>query len=94
MRPGVNTQQQDHTALNANQLNTETFGQKLGRKNNNVNVQRGLDEPWEWYDKCQIRERNKGEQPAFCLSISFFYKFIPHPSITFFIQGYSLLIRT
>ncbi len=25
-------------------------------------VNRALNEPWEWYDKCARRERNKGKQ--------------------------------
>lgn len=60
MRPGVNTAQQDHTALNANQLNNPDNSTTTRRKAGSVKSQRGMDEPWEWYDKCQIRERNKG----------------------------------
>jgi len=39
----------------------ETQGQFQGRKNNGMaNTQRVYQEPFEWYDKCKLRKRNKG----------------------------------
>lgn len=60
IRPGRQTQTQDFQAKNRQQLDNENLSQKNGRKSNDVRDERGLNEPWEWYDKCQIRERNKG----------------------------------
>jgi len=60
IRPGTDTNTQNHNRLNGNQVNTETLNQKENRKSNNVQENRGLNEPWEWYDKCYNRERNKG----------------------------------
>ncbi|KAH9496348.1 Protein DD3-3 [Bulinus truncatus] len=51
LRNGVETTSQDYTKP------TKTnFGN--GRKINNV--ARGLHESWDWYNKCYLRERNKG----------------------------------
>lgn len=58
IRPGTSTGTQNYRGLNNNNVKTETFRQKEGRKN--VQTDRGVNEPWEWYDKCYNRERNKG----------------------------------
>lgn len=57
LRNGVETQKQDYSLP---QSLTETVSDKNNRKNNNVKSERGLQESWEWYDNCYIRERNKG----------------------------------
>lgn len=55
LRNGVQTQTQNY---NRPQSLTETKAQTSNRKN--VQAQRVIQEPWEWYDKCYVRERNKG----------------------------------
>ncbi|XP_067928510.1 protein DD3-3-like [Watersipora subatra] len=57
IRAGTSTQTQDY---NGPQGATENYNQKENRKNGNVKRDRGLNEPWEWYDSCYTRERNKG----------------------------------
>ncbi|KAK3102065.1 hypothetical protein FSP39_008504 [Pinctada imbricata] len=57
LRNGVTTQTPDH---NRAQSLTETEAQRNQRKNNNVKTNRALQESWDWYDKCYMRERNKG----------------------------------
>lgn len=37
-----------------------TKADKKTRKEANVNENRAIQEPWEWYDKCDKRQRNKG----------------------------------
>ncbi|XP_060076266.1 protein DD3-3-like [Ylistrum balloti] len=59
----------DDTLRNGAQTNTqeyqppnnldETMRQKNNRKNQNVKSSRVIQEPWEWYDYCYIRQRNK-----------------------------------
>jgi hypothetical protein len=54
-----------------NGVNSATNNYQQGRQNenenqanvrkNNIDRNRGLQEPWEFYDKCNRRERNKGE---------------------------------
>lgn len=58
VRDGLNTNTQDYTAINTN--DQETAAQIDARKQNNVKLDRGLQEPWQWYDSCYNRERNKG----------------------------------
>ncbi|EDV25347.1 uncharacterized protein TRIADDRAFT_55329 [Trichoplax adhaerens] len=61
LRNGANTLRQDYSPLNnARELRTETQQQKQNRKNGNVKSDRALQESWEWYDKCRIRQRNQG----------------------------------
>jgi len=55
--PGTNTATQNYQATN-NQ--NENLAAKENRKRNNLQANRGLNEPWEWYDKCNTRERNMG----------------------------------
>ena len=65
IRPGVQTNTQNY---NGPQNDNENYGGKEGRKNGQVDSNRGLQEPWEWYDKCYTRERNKGKcLLAYCL---------------------------
>ncbi|XP_072175305.1 protein DD3-3-like [Diadema setosum] len=57
IRNGENTNTQNHTPRNnAN----ENQNQAANRKNNNVQANRFLQEQWENYDACYIRERNAG----------------------------------
>ncbi|XP_059178656.1 protein DD3-3-like [Physella acuta] len=53
MRNGVTTNTQDFTKPTKTTLGSE-------RKTKDVKTDRGLHEPWDWYNKCYIRERNKG----------------------------------
>ncbi|KAK3607198.1 hypothetical protein CHS0354_008882 [Potamilus streckersoni] len=57
LRDGVATNTQDY--IRPGSL-AENEDQKLSRKTNSVKPDRGLQELWEWYDKCNLRERNKG----------------------------------
>lgn len=57
LRNGVTTQTPNHNRAQSLQENKATA---QNRKNNNVNTQRVLQESWDWYDKCYMRERNKG----------------------------------
>ncbi|XP_054752094.1 protein DD3-3-like [Lytechinus pictus] len=57
IRNGENTNTQNHQPRNnAN----ENQNQAANRKNNNVQANRFLQEQWEAYDACYIRERNAG----------------------------------
>jgi len=57
-RDGVNTERQEYTQpQNEAQLSPIT---DFDRKDNNVVLERGLHESWEWYDGCYRRERNRG----------------------------------
>lgn len=55
-----NGQKTDTQAYNRPQSLTETQAQTTARKNNAVQQEEVLQEPWEWYDKCFVRERNRG----------------------------------
>ncbi|XP_071960524.1 protein DD3-3-like [Antedon mediterranea] len=57
IRNGQNTNTQQHTRI---QNLNENQNQANNRRNNDVQANRGLQEPWEWYDKCYNRERNMG----------------------------------
>ncbi|BFZ08632.1 hypothetical protein BsWGS_11671 [Bradybaena similaris] len=53
LRNGVTTDTQVYTKPPKNNV--------LGsRKNTDVKADRGLHEPWDWYNKCYLRERNAG----------------------------------
>ena len=56
MRNGVNSATNNYQ--NAKKNENE---QSANNRKNNIDRDRGLQEPWEWYDKCFVRERNKGE---------------------------------
>ena len=62
-RNGVETS----TAAYTKPKNNENENQMKARRNANSNVRRVLQEPWAWYDKCYIRERNKGQRKAILL---------------------------
>ncbi|XP_041348276.1 protein DD3-3-like [Gigantopelta aegis] len=57
LRNGVQTKRQDYEKP-ASMEETETAKKK--RKTKNVKAERGLHESFDWYDKCYMRERNKG----------------------------------
>ena len=52
-RDGLNTNQQGYTVMTADDKNS-----MLQRKQNDVSDNVGLQEPWEWYEKCNYRNRN------------------------------------
>lgn len=55
-RNGVETSTPDYTKPQKN----ENANKARSRRRNNANIKRVLHEPWAWYDKCYVRERNKG----------------------------------
>lgn len=55
LRDGLNTNSQDYT-----QMDTDSIDGNSQRKQNNVKLDRVLNENWEWYDACRYRERNAG----------------------------------
>lgn len=57
IRDGVSTGKIGYTAP---AKVTETEQNAINRKNNNLDVTKGLQESWDSYDKCYMRERNKG----------------------------------
>lgn len=57
-----NGQRTDTQAYKRPQSLTETQAQTTARKNNAVQQEEVLQEPWEWYDKCFVRERNRGRE--------------------------------
>ena len=38
----------------------EKVAQTIARRDRNLNIQHVLQERWEWYEKCNVRKRNKG----------------------------------
>ncbi|KAL5014550.1 hypothetical protein ScPMuIL_008820 [Solemya velum] len=54
---GVKTKSQGYTAPPSL---TQSKDQYLRRRAGDFDNDLGLHEPWEWYDKCYLRERNKG----------------------------------
>ncbi len=58
LRNGVTTKKQDYTKPGSL---TETVENTARRKTDAVKTDRGLHELWAWYDKCYVRERNKGQ---------------------------------
>ncbi|XP_057297187.1 protein DD3-3-like [Hydractinia symbiolongicarpus] len=56
MRDGTNSDRQNYQPPQNNERK-EVFE---SRKRNNVRQVKGYQEPFEWYDKCSVRERNKG----------------------------------
>lgn len=57
VRNGINTNTPNFKASNNKQ---ESLASYRKRKAGNVDVNRGMHESWEWYDKCRRRERNQG----------------------------------
>ncbi|XP_070559547.1 protein DD3-3-like [Ptychodera flava] len=57
LRNGENTNTPDHTPID--DLN-ENRNEADNRKDDDIDTDRGLQEPWQWYDKCYNRERNQG----------------------------------
>ena len=55
LRDGLNTQTQDYT-----RLADDTLQANQARKQNDVKLDRVLQESWEYYDNCANRNRNKG----------------------------------
>ena len=55
-RNGKSRQRQEYSKPNSN----ENKNQARQRRNSNVGTDRGYHEPHSWYDKCLVRERNKG----------------------------------
>lgn len=49
----MNTNTQDYTKPNQNNIATD-------RMAGDVKTDRGIQESWDWYNKCYLRERNKG----------------------------------
>lgn len=56
MRDGTSTSTMQYTKP----PNTETESQLNTRKENDLNTERGLQESWESYESCYLRERNYG----------------------------------
>lgn len=57
LRNGQRTETQTY---NRPQNLQETEQTTINRKNNAVQQEEAIHEPWDWYDKCFVRERNKG----------------------------------
>jgi hypothetical protein len=53
LRDGLKTTTQSYTEMQNDDKNSY-----LKRKTDNVALDLGLQESWEWYDKCRYRERN------------------------------------
>ena len=49
LRDGINTNQQDYSNANAN-VNLNNMDDYNKAKNNDVKIERGLHETWDWYD--------------------------------------------
>lgn len=64
IRPGTQRNTQTYRGSNRNIAN---LAAKNNLKTDQVQTARGLNEPWEWYDKCYTRERNKGKSIRVCL---------------------------
>ena len=56
LRDGQNTGTQNYQAPNKDESETDYNNRKTGR----VQLNRGLHEPFSYYDDCYIRERNSG----------------------------------
>lgn len=55
LRDGLTTNIQDYTPTA-----TDTLEANQQRKEQNVKLDRVINENWEWYDSCRLRERNAG----------------------------------
>lgn len=58
LRNGINTNTPKFIAA---KKKDETSQEYSSRKDKDKDINRGLHESWEWYDKCRRRERNQGE---------------------------------
>ena len=58
IRNGVSTQTPKYNAMGNMNENKATM---KTRRNNNIELNKGLHEAWAWYDKCYMRERNQGK---------------------------------
>ena len=58
LRNGINTNTPKFTASNKKDENANQY---TSRKNGDKDINRGLHESWDWYEKCRRRERNQGE---------------------------------
>ena len=56
LRNGVNTGTQNYQSGQDN----EDYAAFVARRDNNVQVARGLHESFDYYDDCYFRERNRG----------------------------------
>ena len=56
LRNGVNTGTQNYQSGQ----NNEGYAAFMTRRDNNVQVERGLHETFDYYDDCYFRERNQG----------------------------------
>lgn len=63
LRNGISTNTPKFKATN--KKDAETQAQYKQRKNGDMDINTGLHESWEWYDKCKRREQNKGKYNAF-----------------------------
>lgn len=62
LRNGISTNTPKFKATN--KKDAETQAQYKQRKNGDMDINTGLHESWEWYDKCKRREQNKGKYNA------------------------------
>lgn len=58
LRDGLTTIRQDYTQMGTTTGVENDKNAYQQRKSNDVKLDRGLHEPWEWYDKCRYRSRN------------------------------------
>lgn len=59
LRNGQNTQRQEYTPPNVDDTSATSND---NRRENDVSLDRGLHEPYDWYDACYTRERNQGQE--------------------------------
>lgn len=65
---GVDTKAQGYTPPPSL---TQSQDQYIRRRSGDFNNDYGLHEPWEWYDKCYVRERNKGKHGVIIHTVFF-----------------------
>lgn len=71
LRNGINTNTPKFIAA---KKKDETSQDYSSRKDKDKDINRGLHESWEWYDKCRRRERNQGEVDTIQYILSAFPK--------------------
>lgn len=93
LRNGVETNIQDYSPPSSL---AETKAQKNSRKSNNVKSKRVIQEPWDWYDSCYRRERNKGIIPP-VMSRQYYGLWLSYSNTTLgfclFVYAYICLLR-